>query len=177
MGTISVFRTDELTPAEGEQLSLLLSNKWTGASDKDTTGWRRFVRWIQSREIGEMVEISIKRIRNARFHRKFFALLRVGFDAWEPDRVRYSYKGREIAKNFDKFREDITILAGYYDQVFNIKGEMSLKAKSISFAKMEEDEFERLYNDVADVILARVCTRYAGRAELDDVVDRVMRFV
>lgn len=177
MGTISVFRTDELSAQEGEQLSLLLSNKWTGASDKDTTGWRRFVRWIQSREIGEMVEITIKKIRNARFHRKFFALLRVGFDAWEPDRVRYSYKGREIAKNFDKFREDITILAGYYDQVFNIKGEMSLKAKSISFSNMEEGEFARLYDAVADVLLAQVCTRYRDREELDQVVDRIVGFL
>lgn len=177
MGTISVFRTDELTPAEEEQLSLLLSNKWTGMTDNDKKGWLRFVPWLIRKEIGELFEISIKWLRNPKFHRKFFALLKVGFDAWEPDRVRYSYKGKPITKNFEHFREDITILAGYYEQVFNLNGEMTLKAKSISFANMEEDEFEMLYSDVADVILAKVCTRYAGRAELDIVVDRVMRFV
>lgn len=177
MGSISMLRTEDITEREAQQLSLLLTNKFIGASDKDTTGWRRFVPWLFKKELGEIFEISIKKNRHGKFHRKFFALLRVGFDAWEPDRVRYSYKGREIAKDFERFREDITILAGYYDQVFNLKGEMSLKAKSISFANMEDDEFERLYTAVADVLMAQVCTRYKNRDELDSVVEKIVSFL
>jgi hypothetical protein len=104
------------------------------------------------------------------------ALLNVGFDMWEPKRKRKSYKGMPIEKNFDQFREDITILAGFYEQTFNLKGEMKMRAKSISFANMEDDEFSELYEAVLTVLLREVCTKYAGRDELDAVVNRVMDF-
>ncbi len=54
---------------------------------------------------------------------------------------------------------------------------MKLKAKSIRFSKMDDAEFEQVYSAVADVLLTHVLTRYANRADLDRVVEQVMRFV
>lgn len=123
-----------------------------------------------------MLRIEMVIPRNAKFHRKYFALLNVGFDAWEPPRQRKTYKGIPVQKNFEQFREDITIAAGFYERTFDLKGRMKLKAKSIAFAKMDDAEFEKVYSAVADVLLEQVLTTYAGRDELDEIVEKVMRF-
>ena len=44
-----------------------------------------------------------------------------------------------------------------------------LKAKSMSFANMEQDEFDVLYYAVHDVIRQRILTNYS-REELDEVL-------
>jgi len=90
--------------------------------------------------------------------------------------VRKSYKGRVMEKNREQFREDILILAGFYEQTFDLKGRMRLRAKSISFAKMDDSEFERVYQSVVTVLLREVLTTYKDRAELDAVVERVLGF-
>jgi len=116
----------------------------------------------------------LTRPRNIKFHRKFFALLSVAFEAWDPKPV--FYKGLEIHKNVDRFRKDIEILAGYFETVININGEVRLEAKSISFANMSEDEFSRLYSRCVDVILGKILTNYSAD-DLDEQVNRVLGFV
>ncbi len=134
--------------------------------------WRRFWSRIIKMEPGELVSAEMVFPRNPRFHRRLFALLTIGFDAWEPGDGK-THKGMEIRKDFERFREDITILAGFYDATYNVDGGVSLSAKSISYANMDDAEFERVYSAIADVLLQQVLTRYAGRAELDDVVNRM----
>jgi hypothetical protein len=60
--------------------------------------------------------------------------------------------------------------------VVALNGEAKARAKSIAFGNMAEDEFERVYSAVADVILQRVLRNYT-REDLDRVVDEVLRFV
>jgi hypothetical protein len=119
------------------------------------------------------LRVSITQPRNPRFHRKFFALLQVGYDAFEPSRTEH--QGFELQKCFDQFREDVIIASGRYIATTNLSGAVRLRAKSISFARMSQDEFESLYNDAANVLLQRVLSRYT-RADLDRVVDRLMGF-
>jgi lipoate synthase len=54
---------------------------------------------------------------------------------------------------------------------------MKLEAQSISFASMDDAEFEQVYSAVADVILQKVLVTYAGRDELDDVMRKVVGFL
>lgn len=91
---------------------------------------------------------------NPLFHRKFMSLLRVGFEYWQPGEVDKKHGVPE--KNFDQFREDVTILAGFYFPVVRTDGTVRIKAKSISFASMDEEEFERLYQATLTVLLERV---------------------
>jgi hypothetical protein len=49
-------------------------------------------------------------------------------------------------------------------------------AKSISYAALDDAQFEELYSAVIDVLLREVCTRYAGRAELEAVAEKFMGF-
>lgn len=128
---------------------------------------------IEGWKLGQGVRAEVKRARNIDFHRKFFAMLNVAFEAWEP---AVEWKGEIVAKNFERFRKDLLILAGYADPVVNIRGEVRMEARSISFASMDEDEFERVYSAVADVILQRILTRYT-RDDLDRVVNEILGFL
>ncbi|MGZ5053396.1 MAG: DUF1367 family protein [Methylobacter sp.] len=112
--------------------------------------------------------------RNLPFHRKFFALIKVAFDAWEMP--TNEYKGVQIQKNAKRFRKDLLIMAGYGYPVVNLKGEVRYEAQSMSFASMAQDEFETLYSRVVDVILLRVLTHYT-RDDLNRVVSEVLGFV
>lgn len=180
MSVFTVVRTGVEKPSDESTLEKIrgfLFGCIEGARTDDRKAWRKFWKRVMSMEPGEMIRVEMAFPRNPKFHRKFFALLNLGFDAWEPDRVRKSYRGMPVEKNFEQFREDITILAGFYEQTFDLRGRMKLKAKSISFASMDDMEFEKVYSAVADVLLQRVLHNYSGRAELDEVVERVMGFM
>lgn len=129
--------------------------------------------YIAKLKLGAGVTVSIKRHNNPAFHRKMFALFNLAFEAWEPSELEY--KGVIVAKEFDQFRKDITILAGYYDTSINFKGEVRLTAKSLNFSNMDQGEREAVYSAVIDVVLSRVLTKYS-RADLDAVVESVLRF-
>ena len=122
---------------------------------------------------GEVVSAEIKRPRNYRFLKKYFTLINYAFGVWEPECLEY--KGQPVGKSLDRFREDITILAGFYTLTANIKGEARAEAKSISFANMEEDEFSCLYSKTIDVILKHVLKNYT-REDIDNVIDNIIGF-
>lgn len=173
---ITVMRTAAALPADMKAASDFLFQSLDGFTEADRKAWRRFWKRIQSLEAGELASAEFVIPRNSKFHRKLFALLNLGFEAWEPGRKHKTYKGVPVLKEFEQFREDVTILAGYYEQSWGINGRMKVKAKSISFANMEQDEFERLYDAVATVLLEHVLTKY-GRAELDETVAKILGFL
>lgn len=113
---------------------------------------------------GTTVLLTLTRPRNILFHRKFFGLVNYLFDCWEPDESK-------AAKNVETFRKDLTILAGYFDEVIGIDGAVKVKAKSISFASMYEDEFEKLYSAVIDVGIRHILPRYT-EYDLRQIVER-----
>jgi len=117
---------------------------------------------------------EITKPRNLAFHRKFFKMLDVAFDAWEMP--VNEYKGIQIEKNKERFRKDLLIMSGFGYPVVNIKGDVRYEAKSMSFASMEQDEFESVYSKVADVVLQKVLTNYT-KNDLDRVVNEMLRFV
>lgn len=152
----------------------LLFGALDGFGEEAKKSWRRLWGRLIQLEPGEIADVSIVVPRNPRFHRKFFALLKIGFDCWEPG---LAHDGEPVAKDFEQFREDVTIMAGHYVQTWTLEGEMRLRAKSISFAAMDDDEFERVYSSVADVLLTRVLKGYKDRAELDRVVEHILRML
>jgi len=173
---ITICRTNMEFPENMEAASYLLFKVFDGFTNADRKAWRRFWRKMKGMEPVEIAQVDLLVPRDKVKHRKFFALLNVGFEAWEPGRKHKTYKGRQVAKDFEQFREDTIILAGFYDQTFDMAGHMKLKAKSISFANMDDMEFERLYSAVAQVLLEKVLTTYAGRDELDEIVEKIMKF-
>lgn len=123
---------------------------------------------------GQGVRAKVTRVRSLPFHRRFFAMLDVAFDAWEPENAAYA--GKVAIKSKERFRKDLLVLAGYYQTTVNLKGEVRLEAESMNFASMDEDRFHDVYNRVVDVVLTKILTNYA-RDDLDNVVDRMMGFL
>ncbi len=52
-------------------------------------------------KMGGIIHGPFAQMRNVRFHRKFFALLNLAFDYWEPGEISSAYGVPE--KNFNRF--------------------------------------------------------------------------
>lgn len=116
---------------------------------------------------------QVRQYNNIGFHRKLFALFKLAFDAWEPGELRY--RGEVVRKSFDRFRRDLTIVAGYHDTAIDLRGRVRLEAKSLNFGSMEQGEREALFSSVVDVVLGRILTRYT-RADIENVLAQVLEF-
>jgi len=128
---------------------------------------------------GTVYRLDVKKERNSKFHRKVLSLMRLGYDAWEPPAPDINFNeplALPPEKDFEAFREEITIAAGYYTVTFDLDGKPVPRAKSISFAKMDEIEFEELFSKIIDVLLQRVLCTYSER-ELRETVDKVMGYL
>lgn len=120
---------------------------------------------------GEMIRAEYIKPQNLKFHRKLMALFRAAFNLWTPEPTGHGKDHRTARKSFDGFREEVTVLAGYYETEWKIDGTFRLKAKSLKFSKMEAEERERLYSDVLDVVLQTVLSGYTE----DQVYEAVQR--
>lgn len=134
---------------------------------------QRGIDYLSKLKLGAGVKVKATKHNNVAFHRKMFALLGLAFDAWESPAIEY--RGEPVAKNIDQFREDITILAGFYESAVRLDGSIRFTAKSWSFEKMDDEEKERLYNAIINVVLAKVLTKYT-RDDLDQVIEKILRF-
>lgn len=84
-------------------------------------------------------EVKATKSRNARFHRKAFALLNMGFN------------NQDKFAEFEIYRKVNTIKAGYYDEVKSKRG-VEYMPKSLSYDKMSAEDFEKWFEDTLLVI-------------------------
>ncbi|HCF8663225.1 TPA: DUF1367 family protein, partial [Klebsiella pneumoniae] len=54
-------------------------------------------------KLGAVLEAEYKLVRNPTFHRKFFALLNLGFDYWEPTGGAISSNERRLITGYAKY--------------------------------------------------------------------------
>ena len=91
-------------------------------------------------KIGETYQVEVKRPRNYQFHKKFFALLNIG---WE---------NTDVEMPFDTYRRWVTMRAGFYKVYHTPKGEL-YEPESIAFSNMDDDTFSDVYERVLNIIL------------------------
>jgi len=132
------------------------------------------VSWYDKIKPGEVVSGEFHKVRNYRFLKKYFALLKIGFDNWTPGLINSKYGIPE--KNFKRFRADLTILAGYYETTIRLDGSVRVEPKSISFAGMEEEEFSELYSKTIDVLIKHVYNASMTPEEIDETVNKYLQF-
>jgi len=92
---------------------------------------------------GAMVDCEIKQPRNLAFHKKFFALINMVYQNQPEDAT---------IDNIEHLRKYLIKRAGFYDTIHTPTGTI-FEAKSISFAKMEQEDFDKLYGAVLDAIV------------------------
>lgn len=133
--------------------------------------------WVQKKKTGAVLRGEFAEPRNYEFHKKAFALVGLAFEhhcEWLGEGV--TYKGMPVTPDEERFREDMTILAGYYTATFCITGEVKLRAKSWAFGSMAQDEFERFYSALIDVALKKIYQGQRSEAELQKAVNDVLGF-
>ena len=136
--------------------------------------------WLSKKRTGATILVSPREPRNGAFFRKWWALVDLAYQYWSDSVELPTHKGREVLPSFERFRKDVTILAGYYDVVVNIKGETRLEAQSLQWAKMGEPEFTKLYDATICALLRQVfngqtCQKWSEE-ELRSLVDQIEEF-
>ena len=115
---------------------------------------------------GELYTIEIKKSRNPAFHRKVFSFFNFCFEYWASDN-----DCQTNSKQFDVFRNHLTVLAGYYDQYVGIKGDVRIEAKSLSFSSMSQLEFQDCYT-----ALVNAAMKHLFRPGDDESYVKLLRF-
>ncbi|WP_284973888.1 DUF1367 family protein [Atlantibacter hermannii] len=168
-------------------------------------------------KLGAVLAADFKLVRNPAFHRKFFALLNLGFEYWEPtggaissnerklvngyarylaafggnesalmdaaeqylDQVasRRITNGISLCKSFDAYRAWVTIEAGHFDTIQLPDGTLRKHPRSISFASMDETEFQQLYRAALDVLWRWILSRvFRDQREAENAAAQLMNF-
>lgn len=136
--------------------------------------------WLGKKKLGSSILVEPREIRNGAFFKKWWALVKLGYDYWSETVQPMEFKGRRVLPSFDRFRKDVTIWAGYYDPVVNLKGELRIEAMSLKWAQMNEQTFTKLYDATIQVLLAKVfngevCKGWT-EAELRNVAGQITEF-
>ncbi|MCM8724450.1 DUF1367 family protein [Enterobacter hormaechei] len=173
---------------------------------------------LQSKtRLGDILVAEFRRLRNPAFHRRFFALLNLGFEYWEPTggaissnerklicgyaKFLASYGGNEgalidaaeqyleqvayrrltngisLCKSFDAYRSWVIVEAGHFDAIQLPDGTLKKHPRSISFANMDELEFQQLYKAALDVLWRWVLSRsFRRRDEAENVAAQLLGF-
>lgn len=133
--------------------------------------------WLQKKKVGAVLAGEFSQPRNYQFHRKLMALFGVAHDYFvEHHDWAVEYKGRKVEPSFDLFRKQLTILAGHYEATFDIRGEIRLEAKSLSYANATEEEVERIYSDVISAALKHVFKMAMTEEQLRAAVENILHF-
>jgi hypothetical protein len=123
--------TQPIAEADREAARRVLFGAIDGLSEQHRNSWRRLMNWFFTKATpGEMVEIKTHRERIGWYHRKHMALEQRVFEA------------QEYFDHFEQFRNWLKIGAGHCDWVPGPKGAVVPIPRSISYAKLGQDEME-----------------------------------
>jgi hypothetical protein len=113
-------------------------------------------KWFTKKKLGSTIQVDATEMRNGAFFRKWWALVQLGYDYWQSDAATIEFKGERVLPNFERFRKDVTISAGFFYPVVNLKGEVRIEPESLKWSQMTEDRFTKLYDATIQVLLQRV---------------------
>lgn len=140
------------------------------ATEDDAELARRF-------RVGAVQRVQVSEMRNGKFFRKWWVLAKFAFDLWKDRQPIEEYHGIPVLPDFERFRRDLTIMAGFFRPVWNARGELRVEAESLAWASMPPERFEQLYGATINAILLKILPD-AGLTEdsLRATVDELMRF-
>lgn len=118
-------------------------------------------------KLGTVVKCKVSNPRNYEHHKKFFALVRLTFDNL-PCYLAETWKIHNEEDMLRRFKRDL----GYYTTTRNERGECEIEYQSISFAAMEQYEFERFYNQCVDLVLHK----YIKGIDKRDLITEIENF-
>jgi hypothetical protein len=136
--------------------------------------------WLSKKKLGATILVEPREMRNGAFFKKWFALVEMAYQYWSDAAETIEFRGQKVLPEFERFRKDVTIMAGFYYPVVNLKGEVRIEAESLKWASMSEERFDKLYDATIAVLLAKVFNgkvcREWSEAELRSVVEQIESF-
>jgi len=117
---------------------------------------------LKSIKRGQIVEIELKRPRNAKFHKKFFALIGIVLENTEYD-------------TSEQILHLIKLKLGYYETIINTNGKVIYIPKSISFSSMDNDDFNNFYNKAVNIVLRDFLINWEN-SDINTAIQQVARF-
>lgn len=118
-------------------------------------------------KVGSIVKCKVSNPRNYEHHKKFFALVRLTFENLPCNLAEY-WNIHNEEDMLRRFKRDL----GYYTSTLNERGEREIEYQSISFAAMEQYEFERFYNQCIDLVLYK----YIKGIDQQDLITEIENF-
>lgn len=117
--------------------------------------------------VGSVVRCKVSNPRNYEHHKKFFALVRLTFDNLPLPLVE-KWNIRNEYDMLRRFKRDL----GYFTNTISEYGEHEIEYLSISFAAMEQHEFEQFYNQCIDLVLFK----YIKGIDKQDLITEIENF-
>lgn len=136
-------------------MDIFLTRTLTGLTPADEEAKQAVRRW----KMGETLKCSVRKPRDYRNHKRYFALLNLTFQNQE----RYT--------SFEHFRKAVQIAAGHVDELITIDGEVVFMPKSIAYDALDEMEFSKVFAETMTV-----CAKILGDLDLDELRIEVERF-
>lgn len=174
--------------------------------------------YLAKTKLGTVISGEFKKSRNGVMHRRFFALLNLGFEYWVPaggaispaeielirgynnflsmftpgsdalDAAGDEYlkevankrtikSDAGIVKSFDAFRRWVTIKAGYFTEILLPDNSKTQEPLSISFAKMDDLEFNELYKSAFNIMWQFILSRhFTSQHEAEQTALRLLNY-
>jgi len=101
---------------------------------------------------GDVYEIDIKLARDGGFNGKLHAFFDFCFNYWNQPGFEYS----DETVQREEFRKQLTILAGFKEVIHNLDGTFKIEAKSLKYSMMDQEEVERLFRSLIDVVMHKL---------------------
>lgn len=134
---------------------------FVAAHDSDYELMKRF-------KDGEVVKLRATKPRNYEFLKKYWALVKITYDNL-PEPLMEKWNINSIEAMHKRFKYDL----GYFTSTIGDKKERILEYISISFAAMEECDFQNFYNECVRLI----CRKYIRGLERHDLEEMIERFM
>jgi hypothetical protein len=83
---------------------------------------------LEKFKTGEVYPVEVRLARNPDFHKKVFKFFQFCFEHWAADKTDERFK--PTAAQFDTFRKNLTVLAGYKEVTFTIDGRARVEPRS-----------------------------------------------
>lgn len=136
-------------------MDIFLTKTLAGFVPADGQAKQIVKRW----KIGETLRCSVKKPRDYRSHKRYFALLNLTFE----NQDKYT--------NFEHFRKAVQIAAGHVDELITLDGEVVYIPRSIDYSTLDELEFGKVFGETMTV-----CARMLGDLDLRDLEQEVARY-
>lgn len=144
----------------------------TLVADNDETA-----EYLQKKKVGAVLSGEFTEPRNYKFLQKTMCLFRCCFEHFtELHDWNQQYRGMKVEPSIEMFRKQLTILAGHYTASYDIRGNVRLEAKSLSYANCTEKQAEQIYKDVITAALKHVYKAAMTEAQLRKMVDDIIGF-